>query len=77
MTLSELKNHLYTLPEQPNAIPYITSYYKERWGFCLTHEQFKSLVEGEYEVYIESKLFPGELNYGELLIKGKVKKRFL
>ena len=74
MTLSELKNHLYTLPEQPNAIPYITSYYKERWGFCLTHEQYESLVEGAYEVYIESDLFPGELNYGEVLIKGQSEK---
>jgi aminopeptidase-like protein len=74
MSLSELKNHLYTLPEQPDAIPYITSYYKERWGFCLTHEQYESLVEGEYEVYIESELFHGELNYGELLIKGQSEK---
>ena len=74
MSLSELKNHLYTLPEQPDAIPYITSYYKERWGFCLTHEQYESLVEGEYEVYIESELFKGELNYGELLIKGQSEK---
>lgn len=74
MSLSELKNHLYTLPEQPDAIPYITSYYKERWGFCLTHEQYESLVEGEYEVYIESELFQGELNYGELLIKGQSEK---
>jgi aminopeptidase-like protein len=74
MYLSELKNHLHTLPEQLDAIPYITSYYKERWGFCLTHEQFESLVEGEYEVYIDSELFHGELNYGELLIKGQSEK---
>ena len=71
MSLTELKGYLYTLPDQPNAIPYVTSYYKERWGFCLTHEQFESLVEGEYEVYVDSELFLGELNYGELLIKGK------
>ena len=71
MSLAQLKDHLYTLPDQPNAIPYITSYYKERWGFCLTHEQLESLIEGEYEVYIDTELFPGELNYGELLIKGK------
>lgn len=74
MSLSELKNHLYTLPEQLDAIPYITSYYKERWGFCLTHKQYESLVEGEYEVFIESELFQGELNYGELLIKGQSEK---
>jgi aminopeptidase-like protein len=71
MSLSELKNHLYTLPDQPNAIPYITSYYKERWGFCLTQEQLDSLIDGEYEVYIDSELFYGELNYGEVLIKGE------
>ena len=70
VSLTELKEHLYTLPEQPNAIPYITSYYKERWGFCLTHEQLESLVDGEYEVFIDSELFDGELNYGEILIKG-------
>ena len=71
ISFAELKEHLYTLPEQPNAIPYITSYYKERWGFCLTHEQLESLVDGEYEVFIDSELFDGELNYGELLIKGE------
>ena len=70
VSFAELKEHLYTLPEQPNAIPYITSYYKERWGFCLTHEQLESLVDGEYEVFIDSELFDGELNYGEILIKG-------
>ena len=74
MALAELKEHLYTLPEQPNAIPYITSYYKERWGFCLTHQQFESLVDGEYEVFIDSELFEGELNYGELFIKGQSEK---
>ena len=73
LLLSDLKEHLYTLPEQPKAIPYITSYYKERWGFCLTHEQYKSLKDGEYEVFIDSELFNGELNYGELLIEGQIK----
>ena len=73
LTLTELKEHLYTLPEQPNAIPYITSYYQERWGFCLPHEQYESLEEGDYEVVINSQLFDGVLNYGELLIDGKSK----
>tara|TARA_Y100000996_G_scaffold382360_1_gene337506 strand:- start:1369 stop:2673 length:1305 start_codon:yes stop_codon:yes gene_type:complete len=71
VTLSELKKHLYTLPDQPNAIPYITSYYKERWGFCMTQNQFDSLEDGEYKVQINSTLIDGALNYGELLIKGK------
>ena len=72
--LNELKKHLFTLPEKPNAIPYITSYYKERWGFCLTQEEFDTLENGTYKVVIKSTLFNGELNYGELLIKGKSKK---
>ena len=71
MSLKELKEHLFTLPDQPNAIPYITSYYEERWGFCLKHEQFQNLKDGEYEVFIDTELFNGELNYGELLIKGE------
>ena len=71
MSFDELKEHLYTLPDQPNAIPYITSYYEERWGFCLTQEQFDTLENGTYKVVVDSTLFEGELNYGELLIKGK------
>jgi len=71
VSFNELKKNLYTLPDQPNAIPYITSYYKERWGFCLSQEQFDTLESGNYKVVIKSTLFDGELNYGELLIKGK------
>ena len=71
VSFDELKKNLYTLPDQPNAIPYITSYYKERWGFCLSQEQFDTLENGNYKVVIKSILFDGELNYGELLIKGK------
>jgi aminopeptidase-like protein len=71
LTLNELKKHLYSLPDQPDAIPYITSYYKERWGFCIAHKDFEMLEEGDYKIVIDSELFNGELNYGELLIKGK------
>ena len=74
LNLTELKKHLYTLPDQPDAIPYITSYYRERWGFCLTQNQLDTLEDGNYEVIIDSNLFDGELNYGELLIKGKNEK---
>lgn len=69
--LEDLKHHLYTLPEQPDAIPYITSYYKERWGFCLSQDQFDQLKDGDYYVKIEAKHFDGVLNYGELIIPGK------
>lgn len=71
MKLEELQKHLHSLPEQPNAIPYITSYYEERWGFCLTQEQRNVLADGEYVVVIDSKLFAGQLNYGELILPGE------
>jgi aminopeptidase-like protein len=71
VSLDELKEHLYTLSDQPNAIPYVTSYYKERWGFCLTQEQLDNLKNGTYKIVVDTSLFDGELNYGELLIKGK------
>jgi len=71
MRLEELKEHLYTLPEQPEAIPYITSYYKERWGFCLTQNQYDQLEDGEYRVKIEAKHFDGVLNYAELVLPGE------
>lgn len=74
VSLDELKEHFYTLPDQPNAIPYITSYYKERWGFCLTQEQLDALEVGIYRVHIDTQLFDGELNFGELAIKGKSEK---
>ena len=74
MNLSDLKKHLHTLPDQPNAIPYITSYYNRTWGFCISFNEYNSLTDGEYYVNIESEHFNGELNYGELLIQGLSKK---
>ena len=70
MQLEELQNHLYSLPEQPDAIPYITSYYEERWGFCISHEERLKLQEGVYEIVVDAELFDGELNYGELILDG-------
>ena len=62
------------MPDQPTAIPYVTSYYEEKWGFCISHEDRINLEEGEYEVLIDSELFEGVLNYGELKIQGESKK---
>lgn len=71
MPLEQLQDHLYSLPDQPDAIPYVTSYYKERWGFCISQNERNRLLEGEYEVKIDSQLFDGSLSYGEILIPGK------
>ena len=69
--LSVLEEHLYSLPEQPNAIPYVTSYYKERWGFCISHDERLKLKDGKYHVFIDSTLEKGSLTYGEYIIKGE------
>ena len=74
LSFDELKKHLHTLPDQPNAIPYVTSYYKERWGFCISQKKLDDLKNGTYKVLVDTNLFDGELNYGELLIKGKSEK---
>jgi aminopeptidase-like protein len=71
MRLSELKPHLFTIPEQPDWIPYRTSYYKEEWGFCLSHKQLLALEDGEYEVCIDSSLEAGSLTYGECFLPGR------
>lgn len=77
LPISELQQHLYSLPDQPDAIPYITSYYKERWGFCITQRVRDSLEEGVYEAYIDSELKDGALTYGELIINGDSEKEVL
>lgn len=74
LSLKDLQKNLYSLPAKPEAIPYVTSYYEKKWGFCLTHKQRESLKEGEYHVIVDSKIFSGQLNYGELILPGKIKK---
>jgi aminopeptidase-like protein len=71
MSLSELKPHLFTIPEHPEWIPYRTSYYKEDWGFCLSHNQLASMPESDYEVCIDSTLAAGSLTYGEFFLPGR------
>jgi aminopeptidase-like protein len=68
--LSELKKHIFTIPEQPELVPYRTSYYQKNWGFCMAHRQLTGLAGGHYEVVIDSTLEKGNLTYGEYLIPG-------
>ena len=72
--LEELIEHLYYLEEQPTAIPYITSYYSPRWGFCLSFNEFQKLKKGTYKVKINSELKDGNLTYGEIKLKGESEK---
>jgi aminopeptidase-like protein len=73
----ELKAHLYSIPEHPKWIPYRTSYYKESWGFCVSHEVLHSLTEPEYEVCIDSSLVEGSLTYGEYFLPGDTDQEIL
>lgn len=67
--LEELQDHLYSIEEMPDAIPYVTSYYKRRWGFCLTHNERKKLKKGKYKVYINAKHDEnGVLDYADFIL---------
>ena len=71
LTLEELLSHVHSLPQRPAAIPYVTSYYERRWGFCMSENQKRKLQPGKYRAVIKSTLKPGEMNYGEVLIPGR------
>jgi aminopeptidase-like protein len=72
MPLSELREHLHTLPDQPSWVPYRTSYYAPTWGFCLAQEKLDALPDGDYDVVIDSTLADGSLTYGEHVVPGRV-----
>ena len=71
LPLDPLRERLHTLPEQPEVVPYRTSYYERTWGFCLSHKKLLELQPGEYEIVIDSTLEPGHLTYAELVVQGE------
>ncbi len=71
MELEELQQHLHSKPEQPDAIPFVSSYYEEQWGFCLSQHQRDGLRPGRYRVHIDSTLEAGQLDYGEFVLPGE------
>jgi aminopeptidase-like protein len=77
MTLSELKPHLFSLPDRADWIPYRTSYYQRNWGFCISHKQLMALKDRDYEVVIDATLEDGHLTYGECYLPGQSSKEVL
>jgi len=77
ISLNELKKHIFSNPEKPDYIPYVTSYYNETWGFCLEHSELIKMKDKKYDVIIESKLENGFLTYGEFFIKGESENEIL
>ena len=77
LNLEELQKHLYSIEDSPDSIPYVTTYYNKNWGFSMSHNQRKNLNSDNYKVVIDSSLSDGELNYGEILLKGASKKEIL
>ena len=71
LPLAELREHLHSLPEHPDWIPYRTSYYHRDWGFCLRHRDLEALPPGDYDVLVDATLEPGELVYGEVVLPGR------
>ncbi len=78
LNLKELKEHLYSLPDQPDVIPYLTSYYKRRWGFCVSNNQVENLKEDSYEIFIDSEFNSnGSMTIAEAFLKGDTDEEIL
>jgi aminopeptidase-like protein len=77
VSLDELREHIFTHPADPDLVPYRTSYYAERWGFCMTQRQLDALPPGEYRAFVDSTLAPGSVSYGEAVFPGETDEEVL
>ena len=77
LSLEELQTKLHSIEHMPDAIPYVTSYYEDNWGFCISDKQRKSLKPGKYRAVIDSEKKSGNMTYGELLIPGQSEEEVL
>jgi aminopeptidase-like protein len=77
LPLAQLREHIFTDPDRPDVVPYRTSYYTERWGFCMSDSTLESLVDGDYHAVIDSTLEDGSLTYGECVLDGAVQDEVL
>jgi aminopeptidase-like protein len=77
MSLDQLRPHLHSRPDQPDAIPYVLALYQESWGFCLADRELRELPDGEYEVVIDSELRPGHVEIGEAILPGDSEQEIL
>jgi len=77
VSLEELREHVFTHPTNPDLVPYRTSYYAERWGFCMSQHQLDALQPGEYRAFVDSTLAPGSISYGEAVFPGSTDEEVL
>ena len=77
LTLSQLRDHLHTLPDRPDWIPYVTAYYKDYWGFCISYNQLQDLPEGDYKVVVDAELFDGEIDFADVVIPGETDREIM
>jgi aminopeptidase-like protein len=77
LPLAELRGHLHSLPHLPEAVPYVTSYYRRNWGFCLAHAELERLPQGDYHAFVDSAFVDGGVDYAQCRLPGESEREIL